>query len=44
MWQINVQIPKTVVPSAGAVWFAVITNGAPNWDATSPFKTYIYVK
>jgi uncharacterized protein (TIGR03437 family) len=45
MWQINVQIPKTVVPANGAVWFDVITSqGAPNWDATSPFKTYIYVK
>jgi uncharacterized protein (TIGR03437 family) len=44
MWQINVQIPKTVVPSAGAVWFVVFINNASNWDATSPFKTYIYVK
>jgi uncharacterized protein (TIGR03437 family) len=44
MWQINVLIPKTVVPSAGAVSVVVVTNGAPNWDATSPFKTYIYVK
>jgi uncharacterized protein (TIGR03437 family) len=44
MWQINVQIPKTVVPAAGAAWFVAIINGAPNWDVTSPFKTYIYVK
>jgi hypothetical protein len=44
MWQINVQIPKTVVPVSGAVWFVAIINGEPNWDATSPFKTYIYVK
>ena len=44
MWQINVQIPKTVVPASGAAWFVAIINSAPNWDATSPFKTYIYVK
>ena len=44
MWQINLQIPKTVVPTSGAVWFVAIINGAPNWDASSPFKTYIYVK
>ena len=45
MWQVNVQIPKTVVPTSGAVWFDVIVDGAEaNWDATSPFKTYIYVK
>jgi uncharacterized protein (TIGR03437 family) len=44
MWQINVLIPKTVVPSGGAVSVVAVTNGAPNWDATSPFKTYIYVK
>lgn len=44
MWQLNVQIPKTVVPVSGAAWFVAIINGAPNWDATSPFKTYIYVK
>jgi uncharacterized protein (TIGR03437 family) len=44
MWQINVLIPKTVVPTSGAVWFDAIINSAPNWDATSPFKTYIYVK
>jgi hypothetical protein len=44
MWQINVQIPKTVVPVSGAVSFVVIINSAPNWDATSPFKTYFYVK
>ena len=44
MWQINVQIPKTVVPVSGAVSFVATINGAPNWDATSPFKTYIYVK
>jgi len=44
MWQINLQIPKTVVPVNGAVWFAAIINGVPNWDATSPFMTYIYVK
>jgi hypothetical protein len=43
MWQINLQIPKTVVPTSGAVWFVAIINGAPNWDASSPFKTYIYV-
>jgi uncharacterized protein (TIGR03437 family) len=44
MWQINVQIPKTVVPTSGAVWFVAIINGVPNWDESSPFKTYIYVK
>jgi len=44
MWQINVQIPKTVVPVSGAVSFVVTINGEPNWDATSPFKTYFYVK
>jgi uncharacterized protein (TIGR03437 family) len=44
MWQINVLIPKTVVPVAGAVWFATIIDNESNWDATSPFKTYIYVK
>jgi uncharacterized protein (TIGR03437 family) len=44
MWQINVLIPKTVVPASGAVWFATIINSAPNWDALSPFRTYIYVK
>lgn len=44
MWQINVQIPKTVVAVSGAVSFVATINGAPNWDATSPFKTYIYVK
>jgi uncharacterized protein (TIGR03437 family) len=44
MWQINVQIPKTVAPTNGAVWFVVIINGVPNWDVSSPFKTYIYVK
>jgi uncharacterized protein (TIGR03437 family) len=44
MWQINLQIPKTVVPVSGAVWFVVIINGSPNWDASSPFKTYLYVK
>jgi uncharacterized protein (TIGR03437 family) len=44
MWQINVQIPKTVVPTSGAVWFVTIINGVPNWDESSPFKTYIYVK
>ena len=43
MWQINVQIPKTVVTTSG-VWFAVIADGEANWDASSPFKTYIYVK
>jgi uncharacterized protein (TIGR03437 family) len=43
MWQINVQIPQTVVTTSG-VWFAVIADGTANWDATSPFKTYIYVK
>jgi uncharacterized protein (TIGR03437 family) len=43
MWQINVQIPKTVVTTSG-VWFVVIINGASNWDVFSPFKTYIYVK
>ncbi len=44
MWQVNVLIPKTVVPTSGAVWFVAVINGAPNWDASSPFKTYIYVK
>jgi uncharacterized protein (TIGR03437 family) len=44
MWQINLQIPKTVVTASGAVWFVAILNGVPNWDASSPFKTYIYVK
>ena len=44
MWQINLQIPKTVVPTNGAVWFVAIINGVPNWDVLSPFKTYIYVK
>jgi len=44
MWQIVVQIPKTVVPTSGAVWFVAIINGVPNWDASSPFKTYFYVK
>jgi len=44
MWQINLQIPKTVVPTNGAVWFVAIINGVPNWDVSSPFKTYIYVK
>ena len=45
MWQVNVQIPKSVVPGpGGAVWFVVLVNGVPNWDASSPFKTYIYVK
>jgi len=44
MWQINVQIPKTVVPTNGAVWFAVVINEEANWDVTSPFRTYIYVK
>ncbi len=43
-WQINLLIPKTVVPSSGAVWFAAILNSVPNWDVTSPFRTYIYVK
>ncbi|HUB81514.1 MAG TPA: hypothetical protein VMB03_22095 [Bryobacteraceae bacterium] len=43
-WQINVQIPKTVVPKNGAVWFAAIINQVPNWDESSPFMTYIYVK
>jgi uncharacterized protein (TIGR03437 family) len=42
MWQINVLIPKTVVTTNG-VWFAVISNGESNWDATSGFMTYIYV-
>jgi uncharacterized protein (TIGR03437 family) len=44
MWQINVLIPQNVVPASGAVWFAVIAAGEANWDVTSPFKTYIYVK
>jgi uncharacterized protein (TIGR03437 family) len=44
MWQINLQIPKTVVPTNGAVWFDAIINNVPNWDALSPFMTYIYVK
>jgi uncharacterized protein (TIGR03437 family) len=44
MWQINLQIPRTVVSTSGAVWFVAIINGAPNWDASSQFKTYIYVK
>jgi uncharacterized protein (TIGR03437 family) len=43
MWQINLLIPKTVVTTSG-VWFAVISNGEANWDASSGFKTYIYVK
>jgi uncharacterized protein (TIGR03437 family) len=43
-WQVNVLIPKTVVPTNGAVWFAAIINNVPNWDVSSPFKTYIYVK
>jgi hypothetical protein len=43
MWQINVQIPQTVVTTA-PVWFAVIADNLGNWDATSGFKTYIYIK
>jgi uncharacterized protein (TIGR03437 family) len=43
MWQVIVQIPNTVATTAG-VWFAVIANGEANWDASSGFKTYIYVK
>jgi uncharacterized protein (TIGR03437 family) len=43
MWQINVQIPQTVAITSG-VWFAVIVNGESNWDASSGFETYIYVK
>ena len=55
MWQINVQIPKTVVAGSGAcptapgstgneVCFAVIVNGTANWDITTPFKTFLYIK
>jgi len=43
MWQINVKIPATVSTTSG-VWFAVLVNNLGNWDASSPFKTYIYVK
>jgi hypothetical protein len=43
MWQINVKIPATVATASG-VWFAVIANGEANWDISSGFKTYIYVK
>jgi uncharacterized protein (TIGR03437 family) len=44
MWQINLQIPKTVVPTNGAVWFDVQVNNALNWYVDAPFYTYIYVK
>jgi uncharacterized protein (TIGR03437 family) len=44
IWQINVLIPKTVVPKAGAVSFATLIGGVSNWNAASPFETYIYVK
>jgi uncharacterized protein (TIGR03437 family) len=45
MWQINVLIPKTVSVTSGVgTWFAVIANGVSNWDSSSGFKTYIYVK
>ena len=44
MWQINVQIPKTVVPVSGAVSIDAITNNIPSWNAASGFETYIYVK
>ena len=43
MWQINVRIPATVATTSG-VWFAVIADGEANWDASSGFKTYLYVK
>jgi uncharacterized protein (TIGR03437 family) len=41
MWQINVQIPATVT---SPTWFAIEVNGIVNWQTTSGFKTYIYVK
>jgi uncharacterized protein (TIGR03437 family) len=44
MWQINLQIPKTVVPVSGAVWFEAVISGAGSLDLTAPFKTYFYVK
>ena len=45
MWQINVQIPKTVVPTNGAVWFATLINQVANvGQGGFPFLTYIYVK
>jgi uncharacterized protein (TIGR03437 family) len=43
VWQINVQIPATVSTTSG-VWFAVISNSLPNWDAGSGYQTFIYVK
>jgi uncharacterized protein (TIGR03437 family) len=44
MWQVNVQIPKTVVPANGAVSLTVAVNGESNWDVPAGFQTYIFVK
>jgi uncharacterized protein (TIGR03437 family) len=44
VWQINVLIPKTVVPSAGAVWIAVIIDDVATWSPLYTFKNYIFVK
>lgn len=42
-WQLNVKIPNTVVVTS-PVSLLVSFNFLGNWDATSGFQTYIYVK
>lgn len=44
VWQINLTIPNSVVTTNG-VWFAVITPDLqPNWNSSSGYLTYLYVK
>jgi uncharacterized protein (TIGR03437 family) len=46
LWQINVYVPMSVPPSTstGATPLDIVYNNVPAWSATSPYKTYIWVK
>ena len=46
LWQINVYVPMTTVPSSsgGAVPLDIVYNNVPAWNASSAYKTYIWVK
>jgi uncharacterized protein (TIGR03437 family) len=46
LWQINVYVPMVTVPSGsgGPSAVDVVYNNAPAWSASSPYKTFFWVK
>jgi uncharacterized protein (TIGR03437 family) len=46
VWQINVYVPMVTAPStsSGPTPLDIVYNNVPAWNATSPYKTFIWVK